>query len=164
MAALEIRFARESDLAAITEIYNYEVLNGTATFETQPRSVEEIRDWLLGPTQPRLALVALSEEKVVGFGGLYPWSPRTGYALTAENTVYCHPDHRGLGIGSQLLSAVVNEGRKAKLHTLIARIASGNEASTRLHKSLGFKSIGTMKEVGKKFGQFRDVDLLQLMY
>ena len=163
MDSPQIRFAREADLEAIAEIYNREVLTGTATFDTEPRSIEDLRAWLLRGDPRCPTLVAVEGGQVAGFAALYPWSPRKAYAGTAENAVYLHPDRRGLGVGKRLLQAILDEGRKAGLHTVIARVSSGNEASVRLHRKLGFALVGTMKEVGNKFGVLRDVDLLQLI-
>ena len=92
------------------------------------------------------------------------WSDRCGYSATAEISVYVDEKHQGKGIGRKLLEAIILEGQEAGLHTLIARIAEGSEASINLHKSAGFEHIGTMKEVGRKFGKRLDVHLLQKIY
>lgn len=159
-----VRPLRESDIEAIAEIYNQEVLTGTATFDTDPRTLDEIRAWLLGRGERYPSLVATDGEQIVGFAALYPWSPRKGYEDTAENTVYVHRDHRGRGLGKVLLPAVLAAGREAGLHSVIARVESSNEASLRLHREAGFKKVGTLKEVGKKFGRLLDVDLMQLIF
>lgn len=72
--------------------------------------------------------------------------------------------HRGQGIGRALSRAILQEGERVGLHTVIARVASGNLASLHLGTSLGFDHIGVMREVGRKFGQLLDVHLLQLIY
>jgi phosphinothricin acetyltransferase len=62
------------------------------------------------------------------------------------------------------LGALIEEGEKAGLHTILARIAEGNETSLALFKSEGFETVGVMKEVGRKFGKLLDVHLLQKIY
>ena len=74
------------------------------------------------------------------------------------------PAHQGKGIGRKLMKEVLGKGRKAGLHTVIARISEGNEISVHLHRAMGFKHIGIMKEVGKKFGRLLDVHLMQKLY
>ncbi|MGB3092900.1 MAG: N-acetyltransferase family protein, partial [Candidatus Zixiibacteriota bacterium] len=101
---------------------------------------------------------------VVGWASLSKWSDRCAYSDTAEISLYVHHGHQGKGIGRKLLEAIVAEGQKAGLHTIIARIAEASEASIHLHKSVGFEHIGTMKEVGRKFGKLLDVYLMQKVY
>jgi phosphinothricin acetyltransferase len=161
MPSIDIRPVREEDLPALAEIYNDEVAHGTATFDTDPRSLDAMRKWLLPSEGRRLSLVAAEDEKVIGFSALYTWSPRKAYESTAENTVYLRKDCRGRGVGKLLLEAILEEGRRAGIHCVIARISCGNDSSIRLHERLGFESVGTMKEVGRKFGRLLDVHLMQ---
>ena len=83
--------------------------------------------------------------------------------MTAETSFYVAEAHRGQGIGRQLKEAIIHEGRKLGYHTLIARAAAGSDASLHLNRSLGFEHVGTLKEVGHKFGKFIDVHVMQLM-
>jgi phosphinothricin acetyltransferase len=161
---LTIRPATLADLPAITEIYNDAILKTTATFDTEPKTPEEQMVWFAdhGPKYPILA----AEENgiVVGWASLSKWSDRCAYSDTAEISLYVRHEHRGKGIGRKLLEAIAAEGRKAGLHTIIARIAEASEASIHLHKSVGFEHIGTMREVGRKFGKLLDVYLMQKVY
>jgi L-amino acid N-acyltransferase YncA len=161
---LKIRPATLKDLGAITEIYNHAILKTVATFDTHPKTAEEQKTWFAdhGPEYP--ILVAENNDLVVGWSSLSRWSDRCGYSDTAEISLYVDEKHQGKGIGRKLLEAIVKEGKRVGLHTLIARIAEGSEASIHLHKSVGFEHIGTMKEVGRKFGKRLDVHLLQKIY
>jgi L-amino acid N-acyltransferase len=78
--------------------------------------------------------------------------------------MYIAEDERGKGTGRLLLTELLKTGEKAGLHTVIARIVEGNQASIRLCESLGFTHIGTMKEVGRKFGKLLDVHLMQRIF
>ena len=161
---LNTRQATLADLPAITEIYNEAIRRTVATFDTEPKTPEEQMVWFAdhGPKYP--ILVADENGIVVGWASLSKWSDRCAYSDTAEISLYVHEDHQGRGIGRKLLKTIVDEGQKAGLHTIIARIAEASEASIHLHKSVGFEHIGTMREVGRKFGKLLDVYLMQKVY
>lgn len=159
-----IRRAATKDLAAVTEIYNEAILNSVATFDTEPKTVEEQKPWFESHDSKHPVLVAEQDGVVVGWASLTKWSGRCAYSDTAELSIYVKEGHRGRGVGAELMKTILDEGRKAGLHTIIARIAGPNEASVRLHKSAGFKHIGTMREVGRKFGELLDVRLMQKIY
>lgn len=165
-----IRPATPQDLPGIFAIYDQEVLRGTATFETQPRSPVERLDWLAAhPIERYPILVAQGPDPdgpnqvmIAGWARLYPWSPRPAYARSAENSVYIHQNFRGRGLGRTLLDALIARAREIGVKVIIARIAEGNPASVRLHQSAGFRPIGTMRRVGEKFGRLLDVTLMDL--
>lgn len=158
-----IRPAGEQDLAAITAIYNDAILHTTATFDTEPKSVEEQRRWLEshGPRFP--ILVAELDGTIAGWGSLGAWSDRCAYRDTAETSFYVGPEFRGRGIGRALKQALIDEARRLEFHSLIARVAEGSAASLHLNESLGFRRVGTLRHVGFKFGRRLDVHILQLM-
>jgi L-amino acid N-acyltransferase YncA len=100
----------------------------------------------------------------VGWASLSPWSDRCAYANTADIAVYIKKGSRGKGIGKKLIEELLKKGTENGLHTAIAKICSENEVSLNLFKRFGFKQIGTMKEVGYKFGQLLDVYLMQIIF
>ena len=161
---LTVRPATSADLPAITEIYNEAIRKSVATFDTEPKTPEEQMIWFAdhGPKCP--ILVAEENGVVVGWASLSNWSDRCAYSDTAEISLYVHEEHQGKGIGRKLLETIVAEGQRAGLHTIVARIAEASETSTHLHKSVGFEHIGTMKEVGRKFGRLLDVYLMQKIH
>ncbi|MBX7205649.1 MAG: GNAT family N-acetyltransferase [Bacteroidia bacterium] len=161
---LRIRKAQETDLPAITDIYNDAIKHGTATFDTEEKTPENRRQWLEQHSQKYPVVVALLNETVVGWASLSRWSERAAYDDTAEISVYIHRDFRGRGIGRQLMQQVLDEGRQGGLHTVISRITQGNEISIHLHTQMGFETVGVLRQVGKKFGQLLDVTLMQKMY
>jgi L-amino acid N-acyltransferase YncA len=162
--AVTIRGATLEDLQAITEIYNEAVLSSVSTFDTEPKTLEQQRVWLAAHGERYPVLVAEEAGRVIGWAGLSAWSERCAYADTAEGSLYVHPEHRGRGIGRRLTEALLEAGRRAGLHTIVARTESGNAASLHLLQSCGFRHIGVMKEVGSKFGRRLDVTLMQLIY
>lgn len=161
---ITVRRATPNDLPVITEIYNDAVLNTIATFDTQPKTPEAQQQWFSehGPKYP--IMVADVDGQIAGWASLSRWSGRCAYANTAEISVYVSKTHQGMGIGRQLIRAITDEGQRVGLHTVIARIAGGNDVSIRLHESVGFTHIGIMREVGEKFGKRIDVYMMQKIY
>jgi phosphinothricin acetyltransferase len=159
-----IRTATIDDLNDITEIYNDAVLNTLSTFDTEPITLEEQKVWFAGHGPKNPILVAKRGNKVAGWVSLSEWSGRCAYTDTAEISIYIHKNNRGKGIGKMLINAVIKEGKKAGLHTIIARIVEGSQVSIYLHESAGFQHIGIMKEAGRKFGKLLDVIMMQYIY
>ncbi len=159
---MRIRKAAIKDVAAIRAIYNDAIAKTVATFDTEPKSLADRKKWLAAHDGYPV-LVAVEDGKVVGFACLSRWSDRCAYSGTAENSVYVAESARGRGVGKALLAELLEAGKKAKLHTVVARIADGNEASVLLHERFGFARIGVMREVGRKFGRLLDVVMMQRM-
>ena len=161
---IKIRRAELNDLDAITDIYNEAIRNTTATFDTQTKTTAQQREWFLKHDEKHPVIVACEGETTIGWASLSAYSDRCAYAATAEASLYIAPDWRGKGVGRKLSEALLKAGKKAGLHTVILRIAEGNEASIKLAESLGFKRVGVMEEVGEKFGKVLDVTIMQLIY
>ena len=159
--AILIRRAEVADLDAITEIYNDAILTTTATFDTQPKSGADQLKWFQSHDERHPILVAVMDEKLVGWASLSKWSDRPAYDDTAESSFYVKSEYRGRGIGRMLKEAIIEEARRLHFHTLIARVAEGNPESLHLNESAGFVHVGTLKEVGQKFGKLLDVHILQ---
>ena len=159
-----VRKATFEDLEAITEIYNDAIQKTVATFDTEPKSLEEQKAWFSHHDEKNPIIVAEEDDSIVGWASLSRWSDRCAYSDTAEISLYVRESHRGKGIGRKLINEIIDEGKRAHLHTVIARISEGNSMSIHLHESVGFRHIGVMKEVGRKFGRLIDVNLMQLVY
>jgi phosphinothricin acetyltransferase len=161
---LTIKQATLADLGQITEIYNDAIQKTTATFDTELKTLEEQEKWFANHDASHPVLIAEQDGLVTGWASLSQWSDRCAYSATAEISLYVKEDYREKGIGKQLMKAIIQEGKTAGLHTVIARIAGSNKISADLCKSFGFQYIGTMREVGKKFDKLLDVHLMQLIY
>ena len=156
------RLAERRDAEAIREIYNREVTGSTVTFDLVPRTLDEQIEWLDEHAGGHPAIVAIDDAgTVVGFGSLSPWRPRPAYSPTVEDSVYVHIDHRGAGIGRVLLAELVRLAEAHGFHSIMARIVGGHEASIALHAACGFEHAGVEREVGRKFGKWLDVVLMQ---
>ena len=164
---MRIRSATAADAGAILEIYNLEVLTSTVTFDLTPRTEEGQAVWLAARTGAYSAVVAevdgANGPTVVGFGSLSQYRERAGYATTCEDSVYVHRDHQGTGVGSALLRELVVRATDHGFHTLMAKIVGGHAASIALHERAGFEVVGQEREVGRKFGRWLDVVLMQRM-
>jgi GNAT superfamily N-acetyltransferase len=100
---------------------------------------------------------------VVGFGSLSEYRDRPAYATTVENSVYVDAERRGCGIGRALLEELIELATDHGFHTVVARIGGDNEPSIALHQACGFEIVGTEREIGRKFGRWLDVWVLQRM-
>ena len=158
-----VRRAVLADLEAIAEIYNEAIATTTATFDTEPKTRAERLAWFQAHDERHPVLVAELAGKVAGWACLSPWSDRRAYADTGETSFYVKAEHRGQGIGRRLKGAIIDEARKLGFHSLIARVAEGSQESIHLNESFGFRHVGTLKEVGCKFGRLQDVHILQKM-
>ncbi len=161
---LTIRKATEKDLDAITEVYNEAIRNTTATFDTQPKTAEEQKEWFEEHDAKHPLLVAEHAKGIIGWASLSRWSDRCAYSDTAEVSLYVKEGCRGKGIGKALLKALIQEGEAVGLHTVVARISEGNDVSLHLFESEGFEQVGIMREVGRKFGKLLDVHMLQKVF
>ena len=160
---IQIRKAELADLEAIREIYNEAILTTTATFDTEPKAADERLKWFQSHDERHPILVAVADGKVVGWSSLTRWSERRAYDETAETSFYVRSEFRGRGIGRKLKEATIVEAKRLGFHSLIARVAQGSEESLHLNESVGFVLVGTLKEVGQKFGKRLDVHILQKM-
>lgn len=162
---ITIRPATVADAAAIAEIYNREVTETTATFDLVPRTIEQQRDWLAARSGAFAAIVAVdrTSKRVVGFAALSPYKERAAYRPTVENSVYVHREHYGRGVGKALMLHLIEVARHSGFHSIIARIEASGSASRALHASCGFELVGVEREVGRKFGRWLSVAVMQRM-
>jgi phosphinothricin acetyltransferase len=161
---LRTRLVEPGDAEALRAIYNVEVTESTVTFDLVPRSLADQQAWIEEHSGGHPAIVAVDDDgTVVGFASLSPYRPRPAYATTVENSVYVRRDRRGEGIGALLLGDLVELARTHGFHAVIARIVGDHEASIALHRACGFVEIGREREVGRKFGKWLDVVLMQQM-
>jgi L-amino acid N-acyltransferase YncA len=161
--AMHVRLAGLDDAEAVRQIYNREVTGSTVTFDLVPRTLEAQRAWLASHQGAHPAVVAVEPEsqQVVGFGSLTAYRDRPAYSTTVEDSVYVHHERRGAGVGRVLLDELVRLATVHGFHAVMARIVGGHEASIALHRSCGFELVGVEREVGRKFGKWLDVALMQ---
>jgi L-amino acid N-acyltransferase len=158
---VRIRLANLGDAESIRQIYNLEVTTSTVTFDLVPRTLEQQEEWLAKRSGAHAVLVAEDEGVVVAFASLSPYRDRAAYSTTVEDSIYVARSHQGRGVGKLLLGELVDVARQHGFHAMMARIVGGHEASISLHTAVGFGTVGVEREVGRKFGQWLDVVLMQ---
>jgi phosphinothricin acetyltransferase len=158
-----IRPAGRADMRRAQEIYAAHVMTGTGTFEEVPPDLDEMcrrREAVLEARLPYL--VAEENGAILGFAYATRYRPRSAYRHTAEDSVYVDPSAIGRGAGRALLGKVLELSAAAGYREMLAVIGdSGNAASIRLHAALGFRPVGTFRNVGLKFGRWLDTVLMQ---
>lgn len=162
---MKIRLAEKSDMRCILDIFNYEVERSNATFSIRPRSLEERMEWFNEHNKGCYHLiVAEADGKAVGYASLSEYRNNDAYAHTVELSIYVDRRYRRQKAGECLMGEIIDMARRdERIHTIVSVITGGNEASIRLHKKFGFAYCGTIKEVGRKFGQWIDIDNFQLI-
>ncbi len=157
-----IRPMERRDAEAVAAIYNHAVETSVATMDLRSRTLEEQEAWIEDRSGALPALVAVVDGRVLGFAGVSPHRSRPAYRTSVEDSIYLHADARGQGVGTALLSALLDAAGAAGYHAVFARCVAGDaDASIALHKKLGFFEVGVEREVGRKFGRWHDVVVLQ---
>ena len=151
-----VRPAAAADASAISAIYNDAVLTSTATFDLETEDAAARARWLAADTT-RLCLVVELAGRVAGWTALTRWSARDGYRETAELAIYVAAGLRRAGLGVALAGAALRAAPTLGLHAVIAQICAENEAGLALAARLGLAPVGTLREVGVKFGRRLDV-------
>ena len=159
--AVTVRLATNDDAEPIRRIYNREVEHSSVTFDLVPRSLEDQQAWLNDREGALGVVVAELDDQVVGFASLSEYRSRPAYRTTVESSVYVDEGLRGRGVGAALLTELVDLARSRGFHSMVGRIVGGHEASIALHQSAGFDIVGTEREVGRKFGRWLDVVVVQ---
>ena len=159
---LIIRPSNDTDLPAITEIYAHHVLTGTGTFEVDPPSLDDMRGRRADVLSKGLPwLVAVENEKVVGYAYCNWFKPRPAYRFSAEDSIYLSPEVAGKGVGRTLLAELIAQAQRVGVRKLIAVIGdSANAGSIAVHKSAGFQTVGVLKSCGWKFDKWLDVVMM----
>lgn len=161
-----IRSAYELDVPQLRKIYNYEILNGIATFDVEPRSLEERMEWYRAHHNSKAhpLIIAEVDGTIFGYASLSPYRSKDAFAKTVELSVYIHPDKRGHGVATALLRSILRTARnRSEIKNIVSVITSGNEISTRLHKKFGFTYAGTIPHVAQKNGQSLGIDNYYLL-
>ena len=161
---MKIRNADLSDLPGILAILNEAILNSTAVYEYDERSLEEQKLWFQQKKTKKMpVIVAVKANEIIGFGTFDYFRPRIGYKNTVEHSVYVANEFQGKGVGKLLLMDLIEKATELGYHTMIAGIDAGNESSIDFHKKFGFKEVGRLNEVGFKFNTWLDVVFMQRM-
>jgi L-amino acid N-acyltransferase YncA len=161
--SIQIRYATRDDISDITTIYAREVIEGTATFELDPPTEQEMleRFYALWNAQYP-TYVATIDNKVVGYAYANMFRPRPAYRFTVEDSIYIAPNWQRYGVGSKLMQELIKACEEKGFRQMIAVIGdSASIGSVQLHTRMGFKHVGTLEHTGYKLDQWRDTILMQ---
>lgn len=157
------RPATDADVAALLAIHNDAVTGSLAIWDETPEDLAQRGAWLRARQDAGFpVLVVEVDGEVCGYGTYGPWRPKSGYRTTVETSVYVLPPFQGQGLASALVDATIAHARDAGLHRMMAMIESGNQLSIALHGRRGFRVVGQMDQVGRKFGRWLDLTVMQL--
>jgi len=151
------RPAVPEDAPAIARIYNQGIEERIATFETRPRSAEEIRPWFGG----RHPVVVVEDEGVVAFAATSDYRPRECYRGVAEFSVYADRRARGTGAGRAAMEALIGAAERAGFWKLVSRVFVENRPSRQLLRSVGFREVGVYEKHARLDGAWRDVVIVE---
>ena len=160
---MHIQIVSAPDLMEIQSIYAHHVLHGAGTFEEVPPSIEQMSGRHQAGTAAGFDwVVARDATGVLGYGYYGPFRARSAYDWTVEDSVYVREDVRGQGVGKAIVARILELAEEKGYRQILALIGdSDNIGSIGMHLSLGFTRTGTMRACGVKFGQWRDVVIMQ---
>ncbi len=149
----------------ILDIFNDAIVNSTALYDYQPRTMENMTTWFELKTKKNYPIIGIinEEDQLLGFGSYGTFRAWPAYKYTVEHSLYIHKNFRGQGLGKILLQDIIDNAISQDYHCLVAGIDSTNEASIQLHKNFGFEFCGRMKQVGYKFFKWLDLEFYQLI-
>ncbi len=155
----------ERHAPAILAIFNDAILNSTALYDYQPRTMPNMVTWFEAKRNGDFPVIGLedSQGKLLAFGSYGTFRAFPAYKYSVEHSVYVHPDHRGQGLGRIILQELIAAARRNDLHALIGAIDASNAGSIALHERMGFRHVGTLPQVGFKFGRWLDLAFYQLL-
>ena len=157
MSNYSFQEAREEHVPDLLEIYNYYVLNTTATFHSKPLTIEAMKGLIFFNDPKYKTFVIQKDDVISGYVLLTQHKSREAYDRTGEVTVYLRPDHIGNGVGSLAIKYIEEFARSKDFHALIATICGENEKSIKVFEGNGYEKCAHYKQVGSKFNQWLDV-------
>jgi L-amino acid N-acyltransferase YncA len=162
-ARILIRPSLDTDLPAMQAIYAHHVLHGTGTFETEPPSVADLGVRRADVLSKKLPWLVIEAGGVVqGYAYANWFKPRAAYRFSVEDSIYMAADSAGKGFGKLLLTELLAQLERGGVRKAMAVIGdSANAGSIGLHAACGFAHVGFFKSCGWKFGQWRDIVLME---
>ena len=157
---IAVRAARLDDLPALTDIYNYYIINTPITFDLQPYEPGQRQGWFdehVGGRRHRLLVAEDGSGDLVGYATSSRWRPKAAYDTTVESSIYCRHGATGRGIGTHLYTALFAAIADQDVHRVVAGMTLPNAASMALHERFGFTRVGEFTQVGRKFGSYWSV-------
>lgn len=160
---IKIRPATEADMEFAVAIYNEVVVNSTATFEENVRSLQDFITPFRQKQENGIPwIVAEDRGRVIAYGTYGQFRNASGYRPTVEHSLHIVPEFRGQGLGSAILRELMALAKQNGHTSMIAGLDSSNSASIALHKKFGFEKVGEIPRVAHKFGRWLDLLFMQV--
>jgi phosphinothricin acetyltransferase len=155
----------DAHASAIQDIFNYAILNTTALYEYEPRSMPVIQRWFETKQEQGWPVLGLVNEQgqLLGFASYGTFRAFPAFQYTVEHSIYVHPEQTRKGYGRYLLQAIIQLAKKQQLHVIVGGIDADNKGSIALHEQLGFEHSGTIRQAGYKFERWLDLAFYQLI-
>lgn len=155
---MNVRDAISADGAAIADIWNPQILNTVVTFNSVAKTAGDVAQMI--EDRPCFMVVEI-DEHIVGFASYDQFRGGVGYRHTMEHTIILAPEAAGQGAGRALMQAVIEHARARQTHTIWAGVCAENEAGVAFHRAIGFTQVTVLEQVGRKFGRWMDLVLMQ---
>ncbi|MBI3974330.1 MAG: N-acetyltransferase [Chloroflexi bacterium] len=156
-----VRQASPADAAAIARIYNEGIEGRVATFETEPRTPEQI-EALLAARGDRYPTVVIERDgHVIAWAAAGTYRSRPCYDGVAEFSVYVQRTARGSGAGRAALRGLIAACEQRGFWKLVSRVFPENAASRALCRRLGFREVGVYERHAKLDGEWRDCVIVE---
>lgn len=160
-----VQCTHQKHAKSILDIFNEAIKNSTALYDYKPRTHESMVSWFEAKQKGKFPVIGVEglDGTLLAFGSYGTFRAWPAYKYTVEHSVYVHKDHRGRGLGLQVMQALIAAARKNEVHAMVGGIDATNAGSIALHERLGFKHVGTLPQVGFKFGRWLDLAFYQLL-
>ena len=148
---------------AILAIFNEAIANSTALYDYRPRTRESMSGWWEAKARGKYPVIGIESDagELQGFASYGPFRAWPAYKYSVEHSIYIDARHRGRGLGSALLPAIVAAAERQDFHMIVGGIDAANATSIRLHTKFGFEHAGTVRQAGFKFGRWLDLAFYQ---
>ncbi|MBN3857845.1 MULTISPECIES: GNAT family N-acetyltransferase [unclassified Paraburkholderia] len=160
-----VQCTHERHADAILAILNDAIVNSTALYDYKPRDAQSMVTWFNTKRAGNFPVIGVEDAQgtLLAFGSYGTFRAFPAFKYTVEHSVYVHKDHRGKGLGRVIMEAIANAARENGVHALMGAIDATNAGSIALHERLGYRHVGTLPEVGFKFGRWLDLAFYQLL-
>ena len=150
------------DFPVVKEIYDYYILNTTATWHTEPISIAELQSSIYVDHHRYKSFLVYHLDLVIGYCYFSEFKKRQAYFRSAEVTLYLKHDFTHQGFGAIILHKMEQQAKLVNLHTLVANISGDNVGSIKLFERCGYTKCGHLKNMGEKYGQILDIVCYQI--
>ena len=157
--------SHERHAQAILAIFNDAILNSTALYDYKPRTAQNMVSWFETKRSGGFPVIGVEDADgaLLAFGSFGAFRAFPAYKYTVEHSVYVRHDRRGQGLGAVVMQALIAAARGQDVHAMVGAIDASNAGSIALHQRLGFQLVGTLPQVGFKFGRWLDLAFYQLL-